>query len=85
MGAQEYAVRVLRKKRPEGDPSKLEEFQRAAMELAQAHRFFSQLSSLGEPVTGIPSKRLDTHIAFCADTHARAAQHLDLVTPRIAC
>eukprot|EP00884_Botryococcus_braunii_P015610 jgi/Botrbrau1/2732/Bobra.0164s0012.1 len=75
---QEHAVRLLRKKRPEGDPTKLEEFERSAMELGQAHRFFTQLVALGEAATGIPTRRLDTHIAFCADTHGRAAQHLDL-------
>jgi hypothetical protein len=73
-------VRTLRKKRSEGDPTKLEEFQRAAMDLAQAHRFFCQLKDLGEAVAAISSSRLDTHIAFCADTHTRAAQHLELVS-----
>jgi hypothetical protein len=72
-------VRTLRKKRVDGDPNKLEEFTAATTALAQAHRFFMQLSTLGEAVTHITPKRLETHIAFCADTHQKASGYMDLV------
>ncbi|KAK9810525.1 hypothetical protein WJX72_012163 [[Myrmecia] bisecta] len=74
---QEFAVRTLRKKRPEGDPNKLAEFDLAVGQLTDAGRFFGVFRGLGSAKSGIDSKRLDAHIAFCTDTLNRAQAHLE--------
>eukprot|EP00887_Chlorella_sp_A99_P005280 scaffold1.g5280.t1 len=69
---QEWAQRTLRKERPPGDPTKLSDFRRAAEELVKAHRVFLQLRALGPALTGLETKKIDTHVNFVSDTHNRA-------------
>ncbi|BDA40854.1 RNA polymerase-associated protein CTR9 homolog [Coccomyxa sp. Obi] len=73
---QQYAVRLLKQSRAEGDVSRLAEFEEAVMDLLQAHRFFDKLRSLGHHRTGIEPKKLDEHVSFCAQTHAKANTYL---------
>ncbi len=73
---QQYAVRLLKQSRAEGDVSRLAEFEEAVMDLLQAHRFFDKLRSLGHHRTGIEPKKLDEHVNFCAQTHAKANTYL---------
>ena len=76
---QEEAVRNLKKPRPEQDTSKAPEYERALVDLAQAHRIFNHLIALGTHRTGIDKKKLSQHLEFCTVTHTKAAQLLEVV------
>ena len=47
MLAQQNAVHLLRKPRPEGDTGKVADYEAAATDLSQAHRFFQRLRQVG--------------------------------------
>lgn len=80
---QELAVRLLKKQRAENDPTKLEEFESAVVDLAMAHRTFFYLRNIGSRGAriGIEDRVLESHILFCHDTHAKGQALAEKVLP----
>lgn len=72
-------MRLLKRAREDGDVSRLTEVDAAVMDLLQAHRFFEKLRSLGPKITGIDPHKLDSHVDYCAQTHAKAQTYLQQV------
>ncbi|KAG2487876.1 hypothetical protein HYH03_013459 [Edaphochlamys debaryana] len=74
---QEWAVRTFRKERPPGDPTKLQEFQRAELLLKEAHRHYEHLKVLGRERSGLDEVKLNAHVSFCAAQLQKTPDLLD--------
>lgn len=75
---QQTAIGLLIKVRPEQDPNKAEEFEKAVKDLALAHRTFSHLrhQNMKGVRTGLEDAKLDQHIGFCMEMHTEASKDL---------
>ena len=80
---QTYAFGLLTKPRTEQDATKADDFAIAISDLTSAHRIFLYLQNLNSRGvrTNVDDNKLKQHVAFVAQTHTTAAQHLQTVLP----
>ena len=65
-------MRMLKKDRPENDPTKALEFTGAMTDLAHAFKVFKHLrEEVGPKLSGIEDEKVEKHLIFCRQTHEK--------------
>ena len=75
-------MRMLKKDRPENDPTKALEFAGAMTDLAQAFKVFRHLRKLGPKLSGIEEEKAEKHLIFCQQTHEKGTLLLQQASRR---
>lgn len=57
-----------------GDDGKVMAYEGAALSFENSHRIFLSLQELGQPTTGIATRKLQHHVSFAAEMHGNALE-----------